>query len=205
MKLRQSFINTIVISLTSATFWIAISAIGTLITLQFIRLDASHTADINAFKFLKEEDDRFRSSEIERSRSHLAKILLNKGDHYVEIDSILGNHIYALYFFDDLGLLMRKKIVPPDMMWTVFSYDILGYWNASKGYIDSTRIHLDDNSVYSDFEYLYNTMYRLGKQRHKSVDYTEEDVRDYLIGELLPQDRDEYLTQGDTLKTKIKH
>lgn len=177
-----SFFDPIVTLLGSQTFWMAIAAVGTVVTLFFIYKQIASAKNITAYEFLRKEDDRFRSEDMGADRTNLAKILILNPDKYAEIDQYAD---YVLDYFEDLGLLLRKKIVPEYFIWTTCCYYVLRYWEITKKYINWVRKEKNDPTYYSEFEYLYKRMLKLEqKNTKKKVEFTQIELQEFLDEEL---------------------
>lgn len=169
--------------LASQTFWTALGSIGAIVTLYFIYKQLAASRNVAAYEFLRREDDRFRSKELRHDRSKLAMTLLLKPTNFEEID------IYAdciLDYFEDLGLMLRKGLAPQYFVWTMNCYYVLNYWTVLTEYIAWVRKDRDDQTYYSDFEYLYNKMFKLEKKltKKKTIELSHDERREFLEEEL---------------------
>ena len=156
------------------------AAIGTLF-LIYKQLAASR--DVAAYEFLRREDDKFSSKEMRRDRSKLAMILFLRPTDFEEID------IYAddiLGYFEDLGLMLRKGLAPQYFVWTMNCYYVLNYWTVLTEYIEWARKDKDDQTYYSEFEYLYKKMFKLEKKltKKKTIKFAQDECREFLKEEL---------------------
>jgi len=59
-------------------------------------------------------------------------------------------------FAEELGMLLRRGLIDPDMAYSVFSVGIL--WEKLKPIVEGVRKHFDEPRLFEDFEYLYNEM-----------------------------------------------
>jgi len=168
--------------LGSQTFWTALAAIGAIVTLYFIYRQIAITKNITAYEFLRKEDDRFTSQEMRADRARLAKLLISCPDKYPDIDECAD---YVIGFFEDLGLLLRKKIAPEHFVWTMNCYYVLRYWEVTKHFIEWARRECDDPTYYSEFEYLYGRMLKFeGRRIKKKVEFSKTELRKFLEDEL---------------------
>lgn len=144
--------------LGTEAFWTAVGAIGAIVALYFIYRQLTHAKNIAALEFLLKLDERFSSSEMRKSRRKLAEVLTDNPDDYIKIDEIADD---VLGFFEDLGIMVRKKTIPEDLAWQMNCYYVLRYWDLLSKYISWVRKERDDLTYYSEFEYLYRKMLRL--------------------------------------------
>ncbi|MGH9449711.1 MAG: GNAT family N-acetyltransferase [Terriglobia bacterium] len=173
----------------SQTFWIGLGAIGTVLTLCFIYKQVAAARNVNAYQFLRELDERYHSPEMRRRRSNLARVLLTNPRNYDLVDQRAGE---ICDYFEDLGLLLRKRIVPQYLAWTMFDYRILRYWPwLSRCYIPEYRRRKGDETYYSEFEYLWKRIARFEKNARKrnKVDVDQAGLDEFLRDELRLQVR----------------
>ncbi|MGH9345296.1 MAG: GNAT family N-acetyltransferase [Terriglobia bacterium] len=169
--------------LHSQTFWIAVGALGTVLTLCFIYKQVAGARNVSAYQFLREQDDRFRSPEMRRCRSNLARVLLTNPAHY----DLMEQHANEICgYFEELGLLLRKGIAPRYLIWTMFDRPILGYWQLLSPYIRNYRKQERDDTIYSEFEYLWKKIARFEKNalRCNKIGIDEVRLQKYLHAEL---------------------
>lgn len=172
-----------VLLLRSQTFWMALGAIGTVLTLCFISKQVAGARNVNAYQFLRQEDERFHSPEMMRCRSNLARVLLTTPGKYdlmqPDADEICG-------YFEDLGLLLRKGIAPKYLTWTMFDRRILRYWQLLSPYIRNNREQERDDTIYSEFEYLWKKIARFEKNalRRNRIEVDQTSLNQYLHDEL---------------------
>jgi len=167
----------------SANFWVGLGALGTIFTLFFIYQQIAGARNVSAYQFLRELDDRFRSPEMRRRRSGLAKVLLTNPENY----ELVGQHGEEICgYFEDLGLLLRKGIAPKYLIWSMFDYRILRYWQLLSPYIRNYRVQKQDRTYYNDFEYLWKRIARFEKNilRRNNVDADRSDLDQFLHNEL---------------------
>jgi len=59
-------------------------------------------------------------------------------------------------FAEELGMLLRRGLIDPDMAYSVFSVGIL--WEKLRPIVEGVRKHFNEPRLFEDFEYLYNEM-----------------------------------------------
>ena len=183
MKIFSYIYNYVLLILKSQTFWTALGSVGAIVTLYFIYKQLAASRNVAAYEFLRREGDRFRSKEMRRDRSKLAITLLLKPNNFGEIDIYAD---YILDYFEDLGLMLRKGLVPDSFVWTTDCYYVLRYWAALTEYIEWVRKDKDDQTYYSEFEYLYKKMFKLEKKltKKKTILFSHDVCREFLEEEL---------------------
>jgi ribosomal-protein-alanine N-acetyltransferase len=168
----------------SATFWTAIAAIGTILTLLLIYKQIASARDVSAYQFLRSEDERFESPEMVRKRSNLARVLITHPDEFEMIDECAEE---VCDYFEALGLMLRKNITPKYFTWTMYYDYIAKYWSLLQGYVHWSRTERGDRTYYCEFQYLYDRMVKLQERIAKLKKFeppTAEDLRPFLRSEL---------------------
>ena len=167
-------------AVTSQAFWEAIAAIGTIISLIFIYRQISNTKNVTALDFLLKEDARFRSPRMKRSRSNLAHILLSNPENYDGMSDYADD---ILDYFENLGMMLRKRIVDEDFLWTFKGYWILCYWTGLEKYVEWSRKRYHDGTLWSEFERLSGRISKVeiknngeaGKSSEEMLEFLEDD------------------------------
>ena len=72
-----------------------------------------------------------------------------------------------LSFFERLGLLVRKDILPDVEIWQNFGIPIMGYFSLLVPYIQWLRTEERNSDLYSYFEDLNDVIYRLNRKVHR--------------------------------------
>jgi len=155
--------------LVSDTFWLAIASVGALITLAFIYYQIRTSRMIAASNFLLELVKKFDSKDMRICRKRLAKAIKETPGDNQKIDACSD----VPGFFDDVGLLLKMKAVPIEIVWSSFSYWVLGYYRLLDNYINWARKEDNDPSYYAYFEYLVEKTLKfdrkMRRKRHKKV------------------------------------
>jgi hypothetical protein len=82
------------------------------------------------------------------ARKSLARQLSDNAPHGEIKETVMD-------FFEDMGMLIRRQdFLDRDMVWSTFSFYATHWWSACKDYISEERQRLNDNTLFSDFEYL---------------------------------------------------
>jgi hypothetical protein len=70
-------------------------------------------------------------------------------------------------FFDDIGVLLRRKLIDIRLVSDLFGSWVRSYWEKVKPLIEGRRKDLNDPTIYMWFEYLYNEMQKRQQQLAK--------------------------------------
>jgi ribosomal-protein-alanine N-acetyltransferase len=154
-------------------------------TTEQVRLlssDIEAGTNLNAYKLLRAEDQRFVGKRFVKNRARLARALLLAPNDFRTVSDYAD---YVLEYFEDLGILLRREIVPDYFVWATSAYYVLRYWQATKDYVALVRKRDSDPTLYEDFEYLNGRMRmyeenRLGRELVLSV----AEVNRFLVEEL---------------------
>jgi len=126
-------------ALVAATLWLVKGQIST----------AKEQRQIQLYLELRKEFDNVY---LLSSRELLASQLLD-GKPHEEINEAVLN------FFEDAGMLLRRKFLDQEMVWETFGYFANMWWCASKDYIARERANFGgDSFFFKDFEYLVERM-----------------------------------------------
>ena len=187
----HSLFHTAVVWLHSATFWTAVQAVGSIVALYFIYRQIAAARDVSAYQFLRSEDSRFESEEVAASRSDLARALILKDRGGIE-----ENADAVCSYFEDLGLMLLKKITPEYFTWTMYCDEIINYWTLLKDYVYGLRAGKGDDTYYREFEYLFKRTVKLQTKLvpKRTAQPTEKGIRQFLDDELQVQVRPFTLT-----------
>jgi len=100
---------------------------------------------IQLYLELRKEFDR---DPLLKSREIFAGQLLDNKPHEELNQAVLN-------FFEDMGMLLRRKYLDREMIWDTFGHFAKMWWSASKDYIAKERANHDgDMFFFSDFRYL---------------------------------------------------
>jgi hypothetical protein len=85
---------------------------------------------------------------------------------------------------DDIGLLLRRRVVPVYFIWSMQSYEILLYGQLLRDYLAWVRQSTKDHTFYIEFDLLRERVAALQKKRSGlEPAYTEEELREFLEDE----------------------
>lgn len=149
--------------LLTDTFWVAVGTIGAVIALFLTYTQIRASRIIAAADFLLRLEKNFNSVDMIAKRKKILKIWQKNLDDYEKMDCYRS----VFDFFEELGLLLRKKIIPKELVWSDYCHWILYYYTAFSGYIEWVRKAYADVTIYCEFEYLFKEMQKYEKKKLK--------------------------------------
>ena len=176
------------------TLWTALQAIGTvaafLAILWQVRKAKAQTEALAAatgYDLLLRVDDRFNSREMRVARaqaSYFLKTAMNPVDRPPGFwnDNAPGLPVeQVLDVFELIGLLLKKRAIDPEAVWSLFSYHITNYYSSC----DRSRYFKEwlgnDPPFYEDFKALHARMQQIQRRR---TGQDEEPDPDFLDAEI---------------------
>jgi len=158
-----------------------VQVVGTVGGLFLVWWKVTQIREVNAYELLRDEVKRFNSPEMRTSRARLASTLQTSPRDFEKLDQEADE---VCGYFEDIGLLVRRNIVPRYFVWSMLSDDILHYWQALRDYLKWLRESTKDNTFYTDFDLLRNRIAELQRQQSGLEPvYPDSDLRDYLESE----------------------
>jgi ribosomal protein S18 acetylase RimI-like enzyme len=161
----------------SAQFWTIVQAVGTvlsgtgaIIVLLFIWKQISRESRVAGCDFILKVSAEFDAREMRDHRTRLAGLVLSSSYLRNEtLDSKLLEQMRPLAspvlgWFEDLGMMVRKGLVPTYFVWSTNEARITFYYEAMRSYV--TAVQQTDPDFYTDFRYLYRTIRRFELKRH---------------------------------------
>jgi hypothetical protein len=157
------------------------SVIGTVGGLLFVWWQVRQIREVNAYGLLRDEVKRFNSPEMRVCRARLANTLLASRRDFAQID-VAGEEVCA--YFEDIGLLLRRRVVPVYYVWSMQGHEILFYGQLLRDYLAWVRRSTKDHTFYIEFDLLRDRVAALQKKRSGlEPAYTEEELREFLDNE----------------------
>jgi hypothetical protein len=158
-----------------------VQVIGTVGGLMLVWWKVTQIREVNAYELLRDEARRFNSPEMRVCRARLAKTLLSSPGDFQKIEDD-GEEVCG--YFEDVGGLLRRRIVPAYWLWSMHGDDILHYWQLLRDYVQWVRKPTGDQTYYEDFELLWKRLAALARKRsHVEPVFTEDQLREFLEGE----------------------
>lgn len=168
----------------SEAFWTAVAALATLVGLGFAGRQLFLGRTIEAYRFLSEDDEFFESDTMRAARSNLARVLLQDSSNHELVGKASSRVIDV---FEDLGLLLRKRVAPLDLMWNSKVGDyVLWYWPVLKSFVEEDRRLERNENYYTDFQGLYEAVVA-HEQKKLHGDFsppTKEELDEFIKDEL---------------------
>ena len=156
--------------------------VGTVGGLLFVWWQVRQIREVNAYGLLRDEVKRWNSPEMRAHRARLAQALLVSRRDFGRIEEQGGEEVTA--YFEDIGLLLRRRVVPAYYLWSMLADGITYYGQLLHDYLAWVRRSSADPTFYEDFELLRARIAALGKKR-TGVEkvYPEDDLREFLEDE----------------------
>jgi len=80
----------------------------------------------------------------------------------------------VLMFFENIGAMVRRKLVDRNLVYNAFSVDINHYWFYFKPHVINSREQFKDDSLYAEMEWLDSKMTARAKTLGVYTDITKE-------------------------------
>lgn len=154
------------------TIGTALSGVGAFIVLLLIWKQIARESRVAGCGFILKVSSDFESPEMRDRRCRLASLVLSTS--YLtnpELDARLHAQMRGLAspvlgWFEDLGMMLRKNLIPTYFVWSTNEQQISFYYQAMSPYI--SKVRESDPHLYSDFRYLYEKVRRYERIRSPS-------------------------------------
>ena len=147
------------------TVSIAIASVGVFLAAVYYILQIRHQAKARQTDLILRLYSTFGGEDHQRAGKKVSKITYEGYDDFVKkygapdseepipmaIDKVL-------YFFEEVGVLLSKKLVDIDMIDQLMGYNIMMIGTKTMPIIEQPRKRLNLPRVWTNFEYLYNEM-----------------------------------------------
>src|SRR5262249_4692303 len=131
---------------------------------------------------MQEEFKRFDSPGMRACRARLARALLASRRDFTKIEE---DGVEVFDYFEDIGLLLRRRVVPAEFVWSMLGDYVLMYWQVLRDYVTWVRRSTDNPTYYEDFEFLNKRIAALEKKRRRVEPVNSEDeLREFLEEEV---------------------
>jgi hypothetical protein len=158
-----------------------VQIIGTVGGLLLVWWKVRQIREVNAYQLLRDEVKRFNSPEMRACRARLAGTLLSSRRDFEKIEED-GEEVCA--YFEDVGLLLRRRVVPAYFVWSMQSDEILYYGQLLRDYLAWVRQSTKDQTIYVEFDLLRQRVAALQKRRSGLEPvYPKEELREFLEAE----------------------
>ena len=164
-----------------STWYAAISAYASLgavaCALLVVWLQNRSARRLLGFQLFAQMAKQYDSQEMLQARSRLADTLL-ADEASLDVDETVLMH------YENLALLVRRRLIDRQLVWNIYSYDAPRYWFALSSYIRTFREKYSEPSYLEEFEGMVkwlNSIKRspLGTRLHPR-EFTSSDLRDFL-------------------------
>lgn len=162
-----------------------ITLIGILVALYGVWWQVRKQRLMNSAAMITGLADRFTSEEWRSYRIHCASAIAarRRGE---EFD--LSKDFPVLGFFENIGHLVRRRVLDREMIWNKFGWYIIRYHialSAGQSLIEQNRASEGDTTLWEEFDWLNGEMLRIYRKRGISIGQSTWDAR---IDELLRQE-----------------
>jgi hypothetical protein len=90
---------------------------------------------------------QYDSADMQNTRGRLARKLLSDPKTLEIADSLI-------VFYENLAILVRRKLLDKDLVWNTFTLDVRSYWTVLKHYVQHVRLEFSDPTYCEEFEWL---------------------------------------------------
>ncbi len=158
---------------TAITAWAGL--ITALIACYAIWVDGKRSRFSQGLDILLKFSNEFNSDSMKAARRQVALTCLKKTKKLNDVqkanlESEILNH------FQTVGLLLRKKILDPELTWSEYSYWVRYYSRLSRGTIDSFRE--EDPTAWEDVDWMMKQFSKLDKKYKIYSNKEDEDQKE---------------------------
>ena len=65
---------------------------------------------------------------------------------------------FMLSYYQGIGLLVRRKLIDPELVYRLMRYGIIAFWDKIKPVVEADRVQLKTPNLFGDIEYLYDLL-----------------------------------------------
>ena len=154
---------------SSGAFWTMMGFIALVVSFSMIIRQIKLQNNSNMMNFINSSEDKQRSTEYIQIRKDVCL------DSTIKIGV---NEECLLSFFEDLGILYKRRVIDLELIWEKFSYYIENYWILLEPNIKEIQKVKSDTTWFENFESLQKAIFKYSKQRTNNKDYhiSEEDL-----------------------------
>jgi hypothetical protein len=135
-----------------------VAAAGVLIGVIYYILEIRHQTRTRETELVTNLASVFAGKEFQRDMQEVIQAS-RSGAAYSEMEKRIGmTYPQTGYFFEELGILLHRKLVDISLVDDLFSGPIIRFWEASKPYVEEARKRLNEPQYAEWFEYLYDEM-----------------------------------------------
>jgi hypothetical protein len=158
-----------------------VQVVGTVGGLLLVWWKVTQIREVNAYELLRDEFKRFNAPEMRARRARLAQTLLSSPRDFKKIEDD-GEEVCG--YFENVGLLLRRRIVPAYFLWSMQADEVFYYWQLLRDYLAWVRQTTRNQTYYEEFDLLRKHLAALERKRagFEPV-FTEDELREFLEGE----------------------
>ena len=135
-------------AVAGCTFWLVKGHLST----------AKDERKIELYLELRKE---FESEPLLSHREQFAGQLLDKKKHDEMTPGVLN-------FFEDLGMLLRRRYLDREIVWETFGHFAKMWWSSCRDYVTAERANMGgDTLFFGGFEYLVDQIYKVDVEKRK--------------------------------------
>ena len=153
---------------TWATIFTAASTVAlAIITWWLVRSTIREGRRSTGLQLFSQLVESYQGAAMRHLRSHLARALQNNfgasptgavlSSNFVAFDAI---DLTVLEFFENLGRLVRMEAIDMQITWNYFTDAVQAYWQAAQPTIRAERERVQEDDLFTDFEWLSNEFAR---------------------------------------------
>lgn len=163
----------------SEWFWVMVESIIVIVSLWFIYRQVKLSRYANMLQTILKFREMWSSQEMMRCRQSTCENYQRRTEAIGKVEEEVSG------FFEEIGLLVEKHVIPKEFVWECYSYYIEPYWTMMKKNIKKFRQQTHDESWLEHFERLRETMRKFSKKRNvPSRDLTAAKIEQFIKGEL---------------------
>jgi hypothetical protein len=167
----------------SEWFWTMTQCAAVFITLLFILRQVKLQSDSHLVHSFAVFGERWNSRMMLHARRDIC-LRYRPGDGVVD-----GTVQHLCLFFEELGAFTAKRVLDPDIVWEIYSFEIEHYWAMVDEAIKRFRKEENDYTFFYHFERLYRQTRKLGKKKGAPAhERTETDIKNFIRHELASVD-----------------
>ena len=158
---------------------VCIAAIFYVLNLRISQRNMRQTLETRKLQFVTNITNQLNSEEGHRRYTELINMEWKDYDDFEKkygSDYNLDNYAKRMNVwktYNTLGMLVREKLVEPEVLYRINNIDPLFMWSKFKDVIKEQRKRYSPEDDLSDFEFLYNEIYRVALSRNPSFKIPE--------------------------------
>jgi hypothetical protein len=147
----------------SSAFWTMMGFLALVFSFYFLIKQIKIQNSANMMSFINVTESKWRSDEFVEIRKKVCAKQTNRIDKEEET---------LLSFFEDLGILYKRRIVDIDIIWEKFSYYIENYWQILEPNIIEFQKESNDSTWFQNFENLYSETIKYSAKKTNNKKYS---------------------------------